>query len=285
VPHHPEAFWTGATVPAKPTLRASALAKATAATATVAALLSVGSADFPTSTGQLTHPGYLSMPSVHLSLPHFGAAPAMPAPLAAIPAAPGAPAPAAVPPALASLASLAGPRAAAAASLAALASSPLWPNHPAQLTAALTAVQPVAARATAPAPAAVAPVPAVPPVKIAPPPSTGARALAAALTAKGTPYVWGGTRPGGFDCSGLMLWSFKKAGLSLPRTAAAQSVVGQPVSLANLQPGDLVFFYSPVSHVGIYVGNGQVLNAPQTGDVVKLSPIARMPFHNARRIV
>jgi cell wall-associated NlpC family hydrolase len=56
------------------------------------------------------------------------------------------------------------------------------------------------------------------------------------------------------------------------------------VSRANLQPGDLVFFYSPVSHVGIYVGNGQVLNAPQTGDVVKLSPISRMPFHNARRI-
>ena len=280
MPHHPEAFWTGATASAKPTLRASALAKATAATATVAALLSVGSADFPASTGQLTHPGYLSMPSVHLSLPHFGAAPAVPAPLAAIPAAPGAPAPAAVPPALASLA---GPKAAAAASLAALASSPLWPNHPAQLTAALTAVQPAATPATAPA--AVVPAPAVPPVKIAPPPSTGARALAAALTAKGTPYVWGGTRPGGFDCSGLMLWSFKKAGLSLPRTAAAQSVVGQPVSLANLQPGDLVFFYSPVSHVGIYVGNGQVLNAPQTGDVVKLSPIARMPFHNARRIV
>jgi cell wall-associated NlpC family hydrolase len=57
------------------------------------------------------------------------------------------------------------------------------------------------------------------------------------------------------------------------------------VSRANLQPGDLVFFYSPVSHVGIYVGNGQVLNAPQTGDVVKLSPISRMPYHNARRIV
>jgi len=262
VPHHPEAFWTGATVPAKPTLRASALAKATAATATVAALLSAGSADFPTSAGPLAHPGFLSMPAVHLALPHF-------------PAAPAAPAPAAVPPALA------GPTAASATALAALAASPLWPNHPAQLSAALSAVQPAAA----PAPAVAPPAPAAPPVKIAPPPTTGARALAAALTAKGTPYVWGGTRPGGFDCSGLMLWSFKKAGLSLPRTAAAQSSVGQPVSLANLQPGDLVFFYSPVSHVGIYVGNGQVLNAPQTGDVVKLSPISRMPFHNARRIV
>jgi cell wall-associated NlpC family hydrolase len=243
------------------------LAKATAATATVAALLSAGSADFPTSAGPLAHPGFLSMPAVHLALPHF-------------PAAPAAPAPAAVPPALA------GPTAASAASLAALVSSPLWPNHPAQLSAALSAVQPAAVQpAAAPVPAVAPPAPAAPPVKIAPPPTTGARALAAALTAKGTPYVWGGSRPGGFDCSGLMLWSFKKAGLNLPRTAAAQSSIGQPVSLANLQPGDLVFFYSPVSHVGIYVGNGQVLNAPQSGDVVKLSPISRMPFHNARRIV
>ena len=266
MPHHPEAFWTGATASTKPTLRASALAKATAATATVAALLSVGSADFPASTGSLAHPGYLSMPAVHLYLPHFGT---VPAPTAA---APGAPAPAAVPPALA------GPKAASATAVAALATSPLWPNNPAQLSAVLAA-------AAAPAPAVAPPAPAAPPIKIAPPPTTGARALAAALTAKGTPYVWGGTRPGGFDCSGLMLWSFKKAGLNLPRTAAAQSSVGQPVSLANLQPGDLVFFYSPVSHVGIYVGNGQVLNAPQTGDVVKLSPISRMPFHNARRIV
>ncbi|HEX4247210.1 MAG TPA: NlpC/P60 family protein [Pseudonocardia sp.] len=257
MPHHPEAFWTGATVSAKPTLRAGALAKATAATATVAALLSAGSADFPAS-GPLAHPGYLSLPAVHLALPHLPTAPiATPAP-AAIPAA------------------LAGP----AASVAALAASPLSPDHPLQLRAALAAIQPAA-----PVPAVAPPAPAAPPVKIAPPPTTGARALAAALTAKGTPYVWGGTRPGGFDCSGLMLWSFKRAGLTLPRTAAAQSVVGQPVSLANLQPGDLVFFYSPVSHVGIYVGNGQVLNAPQTGDVVKLSPIARMPFHNARRIV
>jgi cell wall-associated NlpC family hydrolase len=246
------------------------LAKATAATATVAALLSVGSADFPTSTGPLAHPGYLSMPAVHLTLPHFGTAPTT--------AVPGAPAPAAVPPALA------GPRAASAAAMAALVASPLWPNQPVQLSAALAAVQPAVHPAAAPVPAVAPPAPAAPPVKIAPPPTTGARALAAALTAKGTPYVWGGTRPGGFDCSGLMLWSFKKAGLSLPRTAAAQSSVGQPVTRANLQPGDLVFFYSPVSHVGIYVGNGQVLNAPQTGDVVKLSPISRMPFHNARRI-
>ena len=275
MPHHPEAFWTGATATAKPTLRASALVKATAATATVAALFAAGSADFPTSVGRLGYSDHLSTPAIHLPL-H-----AMPAPAAIHPAA--APAlsgvsaavqgPGAVPVALAGR---------TAASIAALAATPLWPNHPALLNAALTAARPPAA--AVPAAPAVAAVPAAPPVKIAPPPSKGSRALAAALTAKGTPYVWGGARPGGFDCSGLMLWSFKKAGVSLPHSSSAQSVMGQPVSRANLQPGDLVFFYSPVSHVGIYVGNGQVLNAPQTGDVVKLSPISRMPFHNARRI-
>jgi cell wall-associated NlpC family hydrolase len=161
--------------------------------------------------------------------------------------------------------------------MATIASSPLWPTRPALLNATIAS----AARAQVPA---AAPAPAAPPVKIAPPPSHGSIALAAAMGVKGTPYVWGGTTTRGFDCSGLMLWSFKKAGISLPRTSSAQSTVGQPVSRANLQPGDLVFFYSQVSHVGIYVGNGMVLHSPQSGDVVKISPLARMPFHNARRI-
>lgn len=133
-----------------------------------------------------------------------------------------------------------------------------------------------------PAPA-VAAVPAVAPV---PPvvPTLGASALAAARKALGTRYVWGGTGRGGFDCSGLMLWSYKQAGVSLPRSSRAQSGVGKAVSRDQLQPGDLVFFYSPVSHVGIYVGGGMVLHAPQSGDVVKISPMSRMPFHNARRV-
>jgi cell wall-associated NlpC family hydrolase len=104
------------------------------------------------------------------------------------------------------------------------------------------------------------------------------------MNMRGTPYVWGGTTPHGFDCSGLMYWAFNKAGVSLPRTSSAQSAVGQPVSRNELRPGDLVFFYSQVSHVGIYVGDGMVLHAPQSGDVVKISPLSRMPFHNARRI-
>jgi peptidoglycan DL-endopeptidase CwlO len=269
VPHHPEAFWTGATAAAKPTLRASALVKATAATATVAALFAAGSADFPTSVGSLGYSSHLSAPAVHLPALPAHAAPAAAPALSGVTAA--VPGPGAIPVALAGR---------TAASIAALAANPLWPNHPALLNAVLNAARPPAAAVPA-----VLKVPAAPPIKIALPPSKGSRALAVALTAKGTPYVWGGTRPGGFDCSGLMVWSFKKAGISLPRSSSAQSVVGQPVSRANLQPGDLVFFYSPVSHVGIYVGNGQVLNAPQTGDVVKLSPISHMPFHNARRII
>lgn len=113
--------------------------------------------------------------------------------------------------------------------------------------------------------------------------SAGSVALAAAKSAIGTPYSWGGTGGGGFDCSGLMLWSFKKAGVSLPRTSFAQSTVGKPVAKSDLRPGDLVFFYN-ASHVGIYVGDGKVVNAPQAGDVVKISSMAGMPFHNARRL-
>jgi cell wall-associated NlpC family hydrolase len=114
--------------------------------------------------------------------------------------------------------------------------------------------------------------------------SVGAAALRQALTRQGRPYIWGATGPNSFDCSGLVQWSFKQVGVTLPRVAEAQSMVGTPVSRAQLQPGDLVFFYSPVSHVGIYVGGGNVLNASTSGQPVKISSMAYMPFHNARRI-
>ena len=114
--------------------------------------------------------------------------------------------------------------------------------------------------------------------------SVGAKALAAARTRLGMPYVWGAAGPTSFDCSGLTSWAFKQAGVTLPRTSSAQSTVGTPVSKAQLQPGDLVFFYSPVSHVGIYVGNGQILHASTSGQPVKISDMSTMPFHNARRI-
>jgi len=105
--------------------------------------------------------------------------------------------------------------------------------------------------------------------------SAGAQALAAARGQIGVPYVWGGTSPSGFDCSGLTQWAFEKAGVELPRTSRAQSQAGQEVSLDSLKPGDLIFFNSPVSHVGIYAGNGQMIEAPQAGDDVKTSSVAR----------
>jgi cell wall-associated NlpC family hydrolase len=114
--------------------------------------------------------------------------------------------------------------------------------------------------------------------------SDAARALRTAASKLGRPYVWGAAGPSAFDCSGLVQWSYKQLGVKLPRTAAAQSHVGTPVSRSQLKPGDLVFFYSPVSHVGIYIGNNKILNASESGQPVKISSMANMPFHNARRL-
>ncbi|MEJ8279849.1 C40 family peptidase [Pseudonocardia spirodelae] len=115
--------------------------------------------------------------------------------------------------------------------------------------------------------------------------SDGAQALAQAKKQLGKPYQWGATGPSAFDCSGLMVYIFDKIGVDLPRTSSAQSQMdGTPVSKSELKPGDLVFFYSPVSHVGIYAGNGKVLHASTSGEPVKYSDIDAMPFHNAVRV-
>ena len=98
----------------------------------------------------------------------------------------------------------------------------------------------------------------------------------------GTPYVWGGTSPSGFDCSGFTQYVFKNAaGVSLPRTTYDQINVGTPVAYSDLQPGDLVFPHT--GHVGIYIGGGQMIHAPSTGDVVKVSSVYK--FYTARRVV
>jgi cell wall-associated NlpC family hydrolase len=89
----------------------------------------------------------------------------------------------------------------------------------------------------------------------------------------GKPYRWGGAGPDSFDCSGLTMWSWRKAGVDLPHHAGSQYAATVHIPLSELQPGDLVFFYSDLSHVGIYVGNGQMIHAPHTGDVVRYASI------------
>jgi cell wall-associated NlpC family hydrolase len=89
----------------------------------------------------------------------------------------------------------------------------------------------------------------------------------------GIPYAWGGASPAGFDCSGLVMYVYAQLGILLPHYAAAQYGFGSAVSRDQLQPGDLVFF-DGLSHVGIYIGGGQMVHAPQTGDVVKISSLS-----------
>ncbi len=109
------------------------------------------------------------------------------------------------------------------------------------------------------------------------------KAVDAALSQRGKPYGWGDTGPDSYDCSGLTQWAYAQAGISIPRTSGAQSTFGTPVPRAQLQPGDLVFFGSPVYHVGIYIGNGMMVHAPNTGDVVKVAPI-QAEYSGARRV-
>jgi peptidoglycan DL-endopeptidase CwlO len=102
----------------------------------------------------------------------------------------------------------------------------------------------------------------------------GIRAVRAALTRQGAPYIWGAEGPNTFDCSGLVLWAYRHAGVNLPRVSFDQARMGTAVT-SGLLPGDLIALYWPISHIGLYVGNGLYLHAPQSGDVVK---VARVPW-------
>lgn len=125
------------------------------------------------------------------------------------------------------------------------------------------------------APSSPAPrLPAAPPIVTAS--SGAAAAVAAAESQIGVPYHWGGESPGvGFDCSGLTQWAWGRAGVGIPRTAQEQYDAIEHVSLAALEPGDLVFWGAGggISHVGMYVGNGDVVHAPETGETVRIQPI------------
>ncbi|GAA2577021.1 MULTISPECIES: C40 family peptidase [Streptomyces] len=116
------------------------------------------------------------------------------------------------------------------------------------------------------------------------PNSRAAAAVAYAYQKLGSPYVWGATGPNAFDCSGLTQAAYRAAGVSLPRTTYAQIDAGRRVGRSELLPGDLVFFYSGISHVGIYVGNGRMIHAPNPSAPVRVAPVDEMPFAGAARV-
>jgi cell wall-associated NlpC family hydrolase len=109
-------------------------------------------------------------------------------------------------------------------------------------------------------------------------------AVAEAYRQLGKPYRWGAAGPDSFDCSGLTMWAWGKAGVSLPHSSRAQYGQGRHVSRGELMPGDLVFFGSPIHHVGIYVGGGQYIDAPHTGTVVSVRPVNRGDYSGAVRL-
>lgn len=108
-------------------------------------------------------------------------------------------------------------------------------------------------------------------------------AVDAVLSQLGKPYVWGATGPGSFDCSGLMLWAWAQAGVSLPHFSGAQYEQTMRVGLQDLQPGDLIFYYHPIEHVAMYIGNEQMVEAPHAGAFVRAVPLRTANFSGAGR--
>jgi peptidoglycan DL-endopeptidase CwlO len=142
----------------------------------------------------------------------------------------------------------------------------------------------VMAAATAPAPEALPPGLSPGGPGAGPGSGQGAIAVQAALTQIGAPYVWGGAAPGGFDCSGLVMWAFQQAGIALPHSSQAMAHGGQPVSLSDLQPGDVLTFYSDASHAGLYIGDGLMVHSSTFGQPVRVVPMnASGPIYDARR--
>lgn len=162
--------------------------------------------------------------------------------------------------------------------------------HQREELAAMPPAPPVPAPAPLPPggdPAIIAapPVPgAIPPGDLAPP-SGGhsGTVIQAALSRIGSPYSWGGSGPNAFDCSGLVMWAFQQAGVSLPHSSQALARGGQPVSPDQMQPGDVVNYYSDASHTGIYIGDGMMVHASTYGTPVRVAPVNNAPIYNVRR--
>lgn len=112
---------------------------------------------------------------------------------------------------------------------------------------------------------------------------SNANVVKAAYSAIGTPYRWGGTTPNGFDCSGFVQWAHAQAGKSIPRTSSAQASAGTAVDQADMQPGDVVVYYPGASHVGIYVGDGTMIDSLGDGYTVAKRPVDYMPIHSVVR--
>ena len=122
-----------------------------------------------------------------------------------------------------------------------------------------------------------------------PKPTLGQRAAKAALRAVGVPYRWGGSSPsGGFDCSGLVYWAYGRLGISVPHSSYALYGLGMNVPRSGLKPGDVLFF-SGLGHVGLYIGRGRMVHAPQSGRTVEIVPLGRSHYGSrlvgARRLV
>ncbi len=116
--------------------------------------------------------------------------------------------------------------------------------------------------------------------------ASGSAVLNYAYQFLGTPYVWGGSTPSGFDCSGFTSYVYRKFGVNLPRVSRAQATVGTKVAYSNLQAGDLVFFGSgSISHVGIYIGGGNMIHSPRPGKSVEISTMKYHNFITARRFL
>jgi len=159
-------------------------------------------------------------------------------------------------------------------------------DEPRAETAAAPAPEPEPAAEPEPDPAQEPePEPAQEPEPAAPAPSgNGGGAVGTALAQVGDAYVWGAQGPDAFDCSGLTMYAWAAGGVSLPHSAAMQSTMGVPVTRDSLQPGDLVFYYSPISHVGIYAGNGQLVHAANPSAPVNVTSVDSMPIAAMRRV-
>jgi cell wall-associated NlpC family hydrolase len=117
------------------------------------------------------------------------------------------------------------------------------------------------------------------------PKSAAATVIRTAMSKVGSPYVWGGTGPNGFDCSGFTGFAYASVGITLPHSSGAQAGLGTPVSRSELKPGDLVFFYSPISHVGLYIGNGMMVHARTFGQPVAVTSVDQAGYNMAVRLL